>query len=286
MTKMLRAIAGIAVLSAPFLSAQAPAATTPAFEVASIKQNNSDDRRIGFEVLPGGRFTARGLPLFILIATAYNLPFQSPLLSGGPDWIKSTRYDVDAKAAEGAVPLGTPYRLREQKTRLMLQALLADRFKLVVRRETKEMPVYALVVGKNGPKLKKAAIEEKDCPEVPAANGVRCHAVNGGQGRGLHSQAADMSDLVEYAGNWTDRPLVDRTGIKGLYEIETEGWVPMRPRPPLPPGAEPRAEDIAFADPARPTLHMIFDRLGLKMESQKAPVEAFIIESVEKPSEN
>ena len=94
-----------------------------------------------------------------------------------------------------------------------------------------------------------------------------------------------MADLVEFAGIWTDRPLVDRTGIKGLYEIDTEGWVPMRAKP-LPPGVEPRAEDVAFADPTRPTLHMIFDRLGLKMESQKAPVEAFVIESVEKPSEN
>jgi len=115
MTKMLRAIAGIAMLSTPILSAQTPAASPSAFEVASVKQNKSDDRRMGFEILPGGRFTARGLPLFILIATAYNVPFQSPLLSGGPDWIKSTRYDIDAKAAEGAVPLGTPYRLREKK---------------------------------------------------------------------------------------------------------------------------------------------------------------------------
>jgi uncharacterized protein (TIGR03435 family) len=279
-------MARIVVLSTPLLPAQAPSATPPTFEVASVKRNRSDDRRMGYEVLPGGRFTARGLPLYILIATAYNLPFQSPLLSGGPDWIRSTRYDIDAKAAEGAIPLGTPHRVREEKTRVMLQALLADRFKLVVRRETKEMPVYALVVGKNGPKLKKAAIEEKDCPEVPAANAVRSHAVNGGQGRGLHSQAADMWDLVQFVGNWTDRPLVDRTGIKGLYEIETEGWVPMRPRPPPPPGAEPRAEDIALADPTRPTLHMIFDRLGLKMESQKAPVESLVIQSVEKPSEN
>src|SRR5579864_9470850 len=172
MTKMLPVIAGIAALLTPLLPAQAPSATSPAFEVASVKQNKSDERRMGYEVLPGGRFTARGLPLFILIATAYNIPFQSPLLSGGPDWIRSTRYDVDAKAAEGAVPLGIPYRVREERTRLMLQALLVDRFKLVIRRETKELPVYALVVGKNGPKLKKAAIEEKYCPEVPAANGV------------------------------------------------------------------------------------------------------------------
>jgi uncharacterized protein (TIGR03435 family) len=80
--------------------------------------------------------------------------------------------------------------------------------------------------------------------------------------------------------------VVDKTGLKGLFNIQTEGWVPMRPRPPRPAGQEPTAEDLAFADPARPTLFQIFDRLGLKLESQKAPVEMFVIESAERPSEN
>lgn len=78
-----------------------------------------------------------------------------------------------------------------------------------------------------------------------------------------------MSDVVLFVANWTDRPVVDRTGIKGLYNIQTEEWVPLRPRPGPPPGAQPTAEDLAMADPMRPTLFMIFDRLGLKLESQK-----------------
>jgi uncharacterized protein (TIGR03435 family) len=94
-----------------------------------------------------------------------------------------------------------------------------------------------------------------------------------------------MSEIVVSVSNYTDPPLVDRTGLTGLYDVETEGWVPMRPRP-RPPGQEPTAEDLAFADPARPTLYMIFDKLGLKMESSRASVEMFVIDSVEKPAAN
>src|SRR5205814_9687329 len=112
------------------------------------------------------------------------------------------------------------------RERLMLKALLADRLKLVIRRETREMPIYTLVVGKGGPKLPKADIQEKDCPVTPEivpadANRV-CHLFTAGRERGLHARAADMSDLVNFVQGWTDRPLFDKTGIKGLYHIETE----------------------------------------------------------------
>ena len=167
----------------------------------------------------------------------------------------------------------------------MLQALLADRFKLIIRREAKELPVYAVVVGKNGPKLQRAKIEEKDCPEGPENYGVSCHSFMGGMGRGIHAKAVTVSDIVMFVENWSDRPVVDKTGIQGLFEVETDGWAPLRPRP-VAPGAEPSAEDIAMADPTRPSLFLIFERLGLKMESQKAPVEVFVIDHVEKPSEN
>ena len=257
-----------------------------AFEVASVKPNKSEDhRRGGMQSTPGGRFSATNIPLYALITVAYNLPFQSNRLSGGPEWIRTERFDIEAKAPEGAFAAETTGKARDEKMRLMLQTLLADRFRLTIRRDTKELPVYALVVGKNGPKLKKAAIEEKDCPVGDVDRPGACHAFMGGQGRGLHAKAVDMADLVLYVSNWTDRPMVDRTGIKGLYEIETEGWVPLRPRQALP-GAEPTAEDLAMADPSRPTLFTVLELLGLKLESQKAPVEMFVIERVERPGEN
>jgi len=95
-----------------------------------------------------------------------------------------------------------------------------------------------------------------------------------------------ISDLVAAVEAFADRPVVDNTGLQGLFNIQTEGWVPMRPRPPRPPGQEPTAEDLAFADPARPTIFQIFDRLGLKLESTKAAVEIFVIDRIERPGEN
>jgi uncharacterized protein (TIGR03435 family) len=162
----------------------------------------------------------------------------------------------------------------------MLQTLLADRFHLTIRRDPKEQPVYILTVAKNGPKLQKSKFEEKDC-EDPAN---QCHYGGAGQGRGIHAKAFNMAELAVSVSNFTDRPLLDRTGLTGLYDIDTDGWVSMRQRPVRPDG--PSAEDIAMADPTRPTLNMIFDRLGLKMESSRAPVETFVIDSVEKPTAN
>src|SRR5229473_2606080 len=257
------------------LLAQPPTSTSLGFEVSSVKKHKTGDRRGGWPAfLPGGKFTTNGAPLYILIAIAYDLPFQSDRLTGGPGWIKSEEgiYDIEAKAEDGVIPAGMSARARTAKMKLMLQALLADRFRLAIHHETKELPVYALVVAKDGPKLTMSKIEEKDCPDVPT-NEVSCHQVGGGQGRGLHGKAVDMSDLVLFVANWTDRPLVDRTGIKGLFDVETDGWLPFRPRPAPAPGAEPSAEDIAMSDPARPTLQMVLARLGLRIETQKAPVQ-------------
>jgi uncharacterized protein (TIGR03435 family) len=159
---------------------------------------------------------------------------------------------------------------------------------MVIRREIKDLPVYAILVAKGGPKLQRAAVQEKDCAENPTGRDdpARCHAFDGGQGRGLHGQAVSLDDLTSGVERFADRPVLNQTKLTGLYNIQTEGWVPMQPRPPLPPGQEPSAEDLAFADPARPTIFQILDRLGLKLESTKGPVEAYTIVSAEKPSEN
>jgi uncharacterized protein (TIGR03435 family) len=273
-------IAWVALLGAPTIWAQ-PAASG-AFEVASVKPHRSAERNFGFpQFQPGGRFTSTGVPLQIIIAVAYNLPFQGTQLSGGPDWIRSgeSAYDIEAKANADDLK-GLSPEDRAKKLRAMLQALLAERFKLTIRRDSKEQPVYVLTVAKNGPKLQKSQLEEKDCEDPKN----QCHFGGAGQGRGIHVKAFNMTELAVSVSNFTDRPLIDRTGLTGLYDIDTDGWVPMRPRPARPDG--PTAEDIAMADPTRPTLNMIFDRLGLKMESSKAPVEFFVIDRVEKPTEN
>lgn len=267
--------------TAAFASAQTK---PPAFEVASVKLNKSgDNRSMGLHSLPGGRFRATNLPLYVVITYAYNLPFQSQRLTGGPDWVRSERFDIEATAEKGAIPAGATAKVREEKIRLMVQGLLAERFRLVLHGEMKELPVYALVAAKHGPKLKKADIEEKDCPETTPGSGVMpCHIFNGGQGRGLHGTAVDMSDLVLFVANWTDRPIIDRTGIQGLFNIQTDGWVSLLQRP-----VGPTTNDEGMADPSRPTVFTVFqEQLGLKLDPQKGPVEMFTIESVERPAEN
>lgn len=283
---MTRTIVGLALLAAFGLFGQ-PATITLTFEAASVKPNKSTEMRgMGLRFLPGGRFTATNLPLYAIIAIAYDIAPQSVRLSGGPDWIRSEKYDIEATAGSDNNPSVMSAKARQDMTRLRLQALLADRFKLTVRHETKQLPAYVVVVANKGPKLQKAKIEENDCLEGPLPDGgPPCHVINGGMGRGLHANAVTVSDIVMFVENWSDRPVIDKTGIRGLFEVETDGWAPLRPRP-VAPGAEPSAEDIAMADPTRPSLFLIFDRLGLKMESQKAPVEVFVIDHVEKPTEN
>ncbi len=275
----------VGILNAPPVRAQSAPDAALAFEAASVKPNKSPEFRGGVQFLPG-RFRAQNLPVYWVIAAAYNIGPQSVRLSGGPEWIRSEKYDIEATAGSGAMPAGLSAKAREDRVRRMLQTLLADRFRLTVRRETRDLPAYVVVVAKNGLKLQKASIDEKDCSDAPAAGGIRCHVINGGMGRGLHGKAVTISDITGFVENWSDRPMVDGTGIPGLFEVESDGWTPMRPPPPPPPGTPPNPEAIALADPARPTLFMIFDRLGLKVESQKAPVEMLVIDHVERPAEN
>jgi len=273
----------LALASVSRVWAQPPA--SPAFEAASVKPHQAGDTRRSMpQFLPGGRFVSSGVPLRMLIAVAYHVGFQSVRLTGGPDWINSMDgvYDIEATAPAGLIPAELPGKDRDEKLRLMLQNLLADRFKLNVRRETKELPAYAVVVAKNGPKLEKSKVEEKDCSET-GAPGVACHSLIGGRGRGLHGEAVSLSDVLPYVENWADHPLVDKTGIQGLYNIQTTGWLPMQPGPP--PAAGAKAEDGSdLAD--LPTIFGLFERLGLKLEAQKIAVEIFVIEHVEKPSGN
>jgi uncharacterized protein (TIGR03435 family) len=269
------------IAAASHIYAQSSAA--PSFAAASVKRNPSTGPGpLGMQFLPGGRLRIQNLPLYMIVASAYNVPFQSSRLSGGPDWARGDRFDIDATAEPGAIPAGATPERCDEIMRTMLQALLAERFHLKIRREIKDQPVYAIVVGRGGPKLKLAAIEEKDC-DGDAAKDIDCHNFHGGRGRGLHAKAANIADLALFVSNWTDRPLVDKTGLAGLYEFETRGWANITPGPA--PAAGTVAEDGQDAA-SLPTVFTIFTSLGLKLDAQHAPVEMFVIESVERPTEN
>src|SRR3984957_3147448 len=190
------------------LMVRAQSEEEPTFEGASVKPHAGGGGRntlLPPTMLPGGRLVSR-FPLAILISYAYKLSGNQSRVTGIPDWTKSPQggvYDVEAKAA---MPPGLSMEARNDRVRAMVQALLVDRFKLVIRRESKEMPVYALLVAKGGPKLQRSDIDEKDCPEAslnalgPVSTSTPipdvCHAFNGGMGRGLYSRASSISDLA------------------------------------------------------------------------------------------
>ena len=141
------------------------------------------------------------------------------------------------------------------------------------------MPVYALTVAGAGPKLQKVTITEKGCA-FDAGPG-ECHSFAGGLGHPLNAKAIDMDDLVHYIGNWTDLAVVNRTGLSGLFTVNTEGWFPMR-LPPPPPGVTPAAN--AFA--GLPTIFAVLGKLGLELNRQEDILPVYTLERLERPAVN
>ena len=256
--------------------------------MASVRPNKSPDVcKALLQFLPGGRFVATNIPLIQVIATAWNLPLHSQrlTLAAGvrmPDDI----YDIEATAEKGAFPPGLTTEARVLRMRLMIRALLEDRFKLRIRPESKEQPVYALVVGKGGLKLEKSKFQEPNCTEEigpKLLSNPACHFLNGGQDGGLHGASVTIAQVVEYVNDFTDRPLFDKTGLTGFYDVQTEGWAPMKPA-----GIDdaPQRCNAGVSVSDRPTLFSVFEKLGLHMEPQRAVIDMFVIDRVERPSEN
>jgi len=242
----------------------------PSFEVASIRPNNSSDARATFRMGTPGRFGATNVTLRRLIQVAYDIKdFQ---LSGGPGWIGADRFDINAEGAP------TP---NSDQVLLMLQSLLADRFKLITRKETKEIQMYALVVAKNGPKIKNAA----DLNEG-GGGGARPGAVTIRRGL-LLARAAQLTALLNPLSNILGRPVVDRTGMTGVYDLKLE-WAPdeiqgaMFRQMGVPEGFGAPPPD--FQGPS--LFAALEEQLGLKLESQKGQGEILVIEHAERPTEN
>jgi uncharacterized protein (TIGR03435 family) len=275
----------IGLVNAPSGRAQPQTSAPLAFEIASVKPNKSGETlRAPSMILPGGSFTATNNTVRSLILNAYGIFGSAYRLSGGPGWIDSERFDIEAKAAANAIPAGTSNKVLWEKTRLMLRTLLADRFKLSIRRETREMPVYELAIANNGPKLQKSEI---DC----GASHTACHGFSGNPTR-LSGTGVDMYDLSLILSSYSDRPVLDKTGVTGLFDIKLQ-WNPFAGRPqeptddvPRSPGAEAREgprPDLA----SLPTLFTALEQqLRLKLESRKGPVEIYVIDHVERPSGN
>jgi uncharacterized protein (TIGR03435 family) len=232
----------------------------PAFEVASIKPNNTaaNNSQIHFDP---GRLIAENVPVSFLIIWAYHVRmFQ---LSGGPGWINSEKFDIAAKLDEGGAS--------SEQVQQMMQTLLEDRFKLQLHRETKEHPVYILVPAKSGIKVRAStadceALARADASGQPSRR--QCGAWFRGSNQFTGTKIS-MSAFVEDLANLLGRPVVDKTGFTSDFDVTLQ-WAP----------DEPDNSDAA-ASPAIFTA--LQEQLGLKLESGKGPVETLVIDHIEKP---
>lgn len=222
----------------------------PAFEVASIKPNVAGQDSFSWDVAADGRLTARNMSLWNLIRYAFNL--RDLQIEGGPGWLKSQGFDIQAVPAS---PVS-----REQAV-AMLRTLLRDRFQLKSHLETRNQPSYALVVSKDGHRLTPA---REDGPNRMMI----------GQLSARKMTLKALAQILEFD---LDRPVADRTGLSGEFAIDLE-WTPEKQR---------TAANATDSGPARPSIFQALpEQLGLRLESTTAPIEVTVVDSVATPSEN
>jgi uncharacterized protein (TIGR03435 family) len=269
---------------------QIAAGGAKAFEVASIKPSKTF-RPPNFPLDPGDAYAAVGgrfsadFPLINYITFAYKLALtgdqRESLAAALPRWASSDLFEIEARAE------GNPTK---DQMRLMMQTLLADRFKLAVHFESREETVLALVLvkpGKLGPKLRPHEQGPPCDPSAGATNGPdvfppRCQVyARARTAKGTNRDGSRDTTMTIFAGSLRElgRPVVDRTGLSGRFDFEME-WAPDPSGPPPPDAAA--APDI----PGPTLLEALRDQLGLRVESTKAPIETLVVDHVERPSEN
>lgn len=240
----------IPVFSGLLAWAQSP----QAFEVAVIRPSLAPPNAgTSFNVFEGGRLRITNEPVKLLIRTAFQI--QNAQIAGGPAWLDTDRYDIEAKT-------GQPEKPDPGQMSPLLQSLLRDRLHMKFHREMRELAVYALVVEKNqkgGPKLKPKAEDE--------GTAMNTH---GGQGKSqLVGTGVSMGALASYVGNRLGRIVVDKTGLSESYDFTLE-WAP----------------DEASDSSVPSLVTALREQLGLRLEPQKSPVEVLVIDSLQRPSEN
>jgi uncharacterized protein (TIGR03435 family) len=263
---------------APQTTTAVPTAVSPsvaplAFEVSTVKQNKSGNSGSSSNFREG-RFTASNTTLKnVLQYQAYGIP-ESRIL-GGPPWISSQRFDIEATTdSAGLDRLRTLARdQRRIETRAMFQQLLADRFQLAVHWETRDLPIYALVVQKKGPSLHPS--KEPDGQSGTSSNDGQFTA----QGLTL-AQLADA--LTRELSRELGRAVIDKTGIQGRYDFALK-WTQETGAPLMNNAADASAPP---PDTGPSIFTAIQEQLGLKLESSKGPVHVLVIDHVEMPSEN
>ncbi len=283
---ILAAVGVVGIMNAPAMRAQSLAGGAARFEAASVKpsaEGGADVQGLGdVRMFPGGRLVAEKVLLRYFIQNAYGVkPFQ---LAGGPAWINSAHYNIEAKAE------GNP---NNGQMRLMMQALLAERFQLKVHHETRELPVYELTAAKSGlnlpePKPGSCSSPDPNAPPGPPRPGeaMPCGRVLmtlTPSGAKMQGGAVTMAELVRVLSNALARTVVDKTGFTGTFDVRLEFTpdVSLGGLPWPPPGAAPASPDLHGT-----LFTAIQEQLGLRLESAKGPVDVVVIDAVERPSEN
>jgi uncharacterized protein (TIGR03435 family) len=281
---MLKAILRRATLGGALLAIAVPCvsrahAQGKTFDVVSIRQNISQQQRGQMNLAPGpDGFHVEAQQLMILLLTAYTPKTGGLFLNNIenlPDWANNSRYDIEARVSDAdraawQDPKNQPVMLQE-----MLQGMLADRFKLVVHREMKEKPVYELVVAKSGPKFKETGPDEPRPPGPTLPGG-------GVMGRGTdgvtHMYNFSMGLLAALLTDKSDRTVLDKTGLTGLYSIDIHEPAQM--------AAPSAGQNGSTEDEQRPAVADALKSVGLELKPAKEQVEKLVIDHVEKPSAN
>jgi uncharacterized protein (TIGR03435 family) len=240
----------------------------PSFEVTSVKLGDPNNPHGGMGSGETGTFKATNVPLQMLLLFAYEIKNQQ--ISGGPNWINSEKFTIEGKVTsarpDGPVDIG--------KVRLMIQSLLADRFKLVVHRSSREEKVYELVVKEGGSNMTKA--------EGPSKDGRTGLWVE--RGDEITGAASAMPPLVSYLSEQLQRIVIDKTNLKGKYDFVLK-WKPDLGTPGGPPpieGNAPPTSDLS----ERSIFAALQEDLGLRLQSAVDPVEILVIDHVQKPDSN
>jgi uncharacterized protein (TIGR03435 family) len=261
--KVFMIVLGMVVIAVAVMAAAQ--SSRPQFEVASVKRNYSGSRASNC-CGGAGRLVGTNVTLGMLINTAYKV--QDFQVTGAPAWVNSDRYDIQATADEKTASLGTAILQGP-----MLQSLLEDRFKLVVRREMRELPVYELTVAKGGSKLKAGACSIRDPNSPPRSQRPSDCGFSVMDNNMIRATQIDMARFVPMLTFWVRRTVINKTGFTGTFDVDLK-WNP----------------DEAAGAPSPDTAPSIFtaiqEQLGLKLERSKGPVEVLVIDSVSKPTEN
>jgi bla regulator protein BlaR1 len=255
----------------------------PAFDVVSIKPNDDAGnqrivRRIG---MSSAGFTARRATLKDIIGMAYDLRGDDQLI-GGPNWMGSEYFDIEAKENEADVKAAEKLSMDQRRNQLsqMLQSMLADRFALKASIETRELPVWALVVAKGGVKMKPVQVDPFPAPGSPPPPGAHLPMLRTSDGHSWTASAFPIGEFTHWLSHFEElgnRAVVDETGLTGNYDF-TLSEVSM--------GSQFKESHDAPQEPAVSIFTALPEQLGLKLEPRKAPVEVVVIEHAERPSPN